>query len=484
MHVSALLTKLSMSAGPLRRRSPDARGKASPRLPTLLCQLSGEEIQYVSLGQAGAGEPCGAGLITGPVDAAAVLACLGRRRRVIAVLPRSYYLVRSLTLPAMGEEELSSAIRLKVEAGLPRDFGPLEVGYRLLSHDGALCTYEAYVSRRGELDNYLEALAGRGIRPDLVMPSAAVWPRALRLSGTDVMVAFSPSTGYVEAALTAGDAGVSVRMLQRTGDELGSEGSARLSECFRSSLADSPEDRGVRELSVGWLGGGHAALALGDSIHLRDVTGEYALPSWKSPKDGQSCEPLLLILARCLSQDDGGRPCEEANLLPRDEVHYRKRLALYKVLAVASGLAILAVAAIYAALLIASVRYARLNDRLVARTSDIRAEGERVERRVSQLKTILDAEVSGKGFSRILSALAEATPKGVTYSQVSLYDTGEVQLRGNAESVSLPFLLPEMLLREGTFGQAVLTTAGQQKQGAGSTTEFRMDCVLAKGGTK
>ena len=448
----------------------------------LVCQLSGSAVQCAYIRPEGAATQPDAPRITCADDAVAVVSSLGRKCLTVAMLPKSHYLIRSLEIPKVSDEEVHSVLALEVEAILPRDFGPPEVAHRLLDEAGdGLCRYEVYVSRREELRGYLDGLAELGVRPDIVLPSAVVWSQALKVSAADVLVASSSDTGYVEAAFVGADATASVRMLQRAGGGTGSDLDLRLSECIRAALAGKNADSPV--LKVGWIGRGCPPSTAGEHISVEDVSGDY-LPLSAGQDTGAGREPLPHIAACCLSTIDGDCSLDEANLLPQETVLHRKRAAVYKSLAAGAGSVLLGLVLFYAALQVAIIRYRRLNDKLLAKTALIRTEGEEAERRVSQLKAILGAQGAGGDFHEVILGLLAATPPGVSYSRVELADTGQIHLRGHAESVSLPFLLPAKLQQEPIFRQAVLQSAGQQKRGAGSTTEFRLDCALRRRGAK
>jgi len=452
------------------------------QLPALVCYLSGNDVQCVHIPSEGAATEPDAQRITCADDAAAVLSNGSKKCLVIAVLPKSNYLVRFLDIPKVTDEEVHSALALQVEAILPRDFGPPEVAYRHLDDVGdGLCKYEVYVSRRGELKGYLEKLAELGVRPDIVLPSAAMWYRALNLADVDMLVASSGSTSHVEAAFADAKGMASVRTLQLAGDGQGSNLDAKLSECVRSALAGKGFDSPA--LRVGWIGQGCPSSAAGDRILVEDMSGDY-IPSSPGQNTGAGREPLAHVSARCLSAIGSDCSLDEANLLPRETVLSRKRSTVYKAFAVGAASALLGLVLFYTAIQIAIVRYRRLNDQLSSKTALIRTEGEQAERRVSQLKAILDAQSAGRDFHDVISGLLAATPPGVCYSRVELTDTGQVRLAGQAESVSLPFLLPGRLQQEPIFRQAVLQSAGQQKRGAGSATEFLLDCTFRRRGKK
>ena len=108
----------------------------------------------------------------------------------------------------------------------------------------------------------------------------------------------------------------------------------------------------------------------------------------------------------------------------------------------------------------------------------------RADDRIEQLRAVRAARSTDRDFYRVLSGLYEATPEGVSYSQVNLGAEGGLHLRGQAESLAMPFLLPERLEAQEAFEQVLLQDAGQVKKAGGSVTEFRIDCRLSRADTE
>jgi len=129
-------------------------------------------------------------------------------------------------------------------------------------------------------------------------------------------------------------------------------------------------------------------------------------------------------------------------------------------------------------------RYGRVRRSLGERISAIRAEGQTIGRRIEQLRAVRAARSTDRDFYRVLSGLYEATPEGVSYSQVNLGAEGGLHPRGQAESLAMPFLLPERLEAQEAFEQVLLQDAGQVKKAGGSVTEFRIDCRLSRADTE
>ena len=111
----------------------------------------------------------------------------------------------------------------------------------------------------------------------------------------------------------------------------------------------------------------------------------------------------------------------------------------------------------------------------------IAVDGERVGLKLEQLELMAEAERSRDDFARLISSLDQANPgAALSYSQVELTDEGAVRLRGQADSLALPFELPQRLEDQAGLRRVSLRDAGQAQRGEGSVTEFRMDAELVR----
>jgi hypothetical protein len=171
---------------------------------------------------------------------------------------------------------------------------------------------------------------------------------------------------------------------------------------------------------------------------------------------------------------------EPSNLLPQSHVFDRKRARLVAAMTRTTGFATSALIVLLVSLTIGAHRYQRSNEGLEGRIATIQTEGDAVGVKLTQLQVVESARTTRNDLRNLITGLHAATPQGITYSHVDLDETGSIRLRGQAQSVALPFELPELLERQPTFTDVLLQDAGQSQRGAGTITEFRIDCRLSR----
>ncbi len=404
--------------------------------------------------------------------------------RIVALLPKSHYLIKVLQIPAVSPEQVASILALEAQALVPVEFGEAEVSYRQLPAEGQAQTtrkYEVYISRSDELNRYLSSLDDLGIQPDLILPSAVVWGRILDSAGApDMLVVGSDRDGLREAASIQSDGSLSVRILNGTADG-GSSGTIdqALMEIMRSSLAnydieDSP-------LTIGWADGQMPA-GSGDGKIVFKSIGDLIPGTDREAPASQDGEALVSLAATVLSEISGDSFLSQANLLPRELLASRSWKAITRRMATGAAAMLMGLLLAYAALGVSAARYRAIGDELSDKTAIIETEGKAIGRRIRQLEAV-NAAISTQGrFADLIAGLYEATPDGVTYSNAELTSTGDIRLQGQAESISLPFLLPQRLEAQRCFKNVSLRDAGQVKRAGGSIAQFRIDCRLAGSG--
>ena len=407
------------------------------------------------------------------------VARLHRKSPIIAILSKSHYVVRTLEIPRVSQREASAILHLEAEAFLPPGFGPAEISYRQLpSEKEGLERYEVYASRRSALGTYLKSLTDLGLHPSLILPSAVIWSNTLASQEkAALLVAHSLDSGGEEVASLRDDGTVLVRTLKNSPAVEGFGMSRGLVEYIRSVLAHSPS--GSLPLNVGWIGEGCPSSAMNGRVVFCDMTRLFARSSPELEEEPLA-EPLVHVAALSLVGANAKELPRSANLLPRELVHQSTRHSVYKTLSLGVVSVLLGLALVCVALKIAILRYERLSANLAGRIALIETEGEAAGRRIAQLKAIRALVAADSDLFHVVSGLYEATPSGVTYSHVELTESREIRLRGQAESVSLPFLLPERLERLPMFGQVVLRSVGQRRTGGGSISEFRLECSLER----
>ena len=394
---------------------------------------------------------------------------------VVAVLGKSFYLTRKFQVPSVSTQEMRGLLDLEIEAAIPPQMGPVETSYRWLvrrDDDGSMGSYEVYIARRDALEECLAGLSAAGVEPDYLLPSAALWSRVLAASGDMDLWVARGSDGVGEAASLEPDGACSVRLLKNTE---GPGADEQLIECIRLLKPRGGGSDSV--VTVGWLGASAPLLSAGVAV-VREAVDR--LPAVGG--DG-AVEPLCRLGASAWAGLVADGVAGTANLLPRRRVLATRVRAVYRAMAVALVSLVASLALFQAALGIAVHRYRGLDGALSDRIARIQTEGEAVGRQIAQLEALRSARSSGDDLLNVVAALNDGTPKEISYSDVELTDSGGIRLRGQAQSVSLPFLLPESLQKQPLFHRVVLQSVGQKQQGAGSVCEFRMDGQLSAGGT-
>ncbi len=391
---------------------------------------------------------------------------------VVGILPKRLYLTRTLTIPDADPDQVRAMLSLEAASPLQPDFGPAETAYRKLRDaDVGQSVYEVYVARVSDVEEAMRTLERDGIRPTMLVP--VLW-RELFKSNADRfdMCVAATQDGVCEAAVALGDGDVAVRGLS---DGVASSAETRfLQECVRavkSSQAD--RDRGVH---VGLIGSRSAfdTAQLGNDVKASDVVEPDVVDS-TGPVD-----PLALAGAVALTTVDPD-DLETADMTPRCVVFARRQAAMNKRLLRTLGMIFASLAVLLAAGKIAVARYDRYCARLDSQITNIRTIGESVEQKRLQLKAVRQAQATRNRLHDVIAGLHAATPKDVSYNQVDLANDLTLRMRGQASSASLPFLLPERMENSGVFGQVVLRGVGQKSRGAGSVTQFELECRLLGG---
>ncbi len=401
---------------------------------------------------------------------------IGKKCLTVAVLPKTQYMLKWIELPDAPAQETKRMIDLEIETLLPVEYGAAELSFtKIREKDDAANLYEVYVAKQQDLSKYFTQMIDWGFRPDIILPTAFIWRSVLESSDeVALLVAASKHDQRAEAALLTSDGRTMVRTISIDPSSRIGGFSHELLECVRIAASE----RADRDMTVGWLGASLACVPEDDCLTWQDLnpTISAALP------DESSCvsEPRIFATATVLA-DANMQVQNTANMVPRElasnakETHVRRQMTT-GVLSV-----ILAMMLFVFAIQIATMRYESESRELGRQINKIKTLGEAAGRRIGQIGVITKAQRTRNNIFLVIEGLYNASPPGVSYSQVELAESGDVRLRGQANSVSLPILLPERLERQSAFRNARLRSAGQKSKGAGRVTEFRIDCRLNRG---
>lgn len=390
---------------------------------------------------------------------------------VTIVLPRSMYLSRSIELPSVDPATAAQMLQLEIEAKMPIEFGDAYVSHRRTDATAqGRQGFEVYIARRRDVDDVIETLLSQGVHVDRVLPSALIWYAHLSQPSANPCAIAQTHTQELEAASLASDGQLMVRNMaagDRPDERLG-----MVAECIRPLLASSDAPEGQ---PVDWIGPDCPRHTTG--VSFNDVTERYVLADVP-----QVQWPLVSMGASLLSQPQHAATVGSANLLPHAIVESRRRRIVQRRFACASCLFLASMLVVWVSLKLAGARYIDHCQQIESQISGVRASGELVGRQIDQLRAVRAAVATRYDFIHVVSGLHRGTPSGVHYSQISFDDQARLQLRGYAESLALPFLLPEKLEALATFDGVKLIDAGQAKQAGGSVAEFRLEAQLDRPG--
>jgi hypothetical protein len=406
----------------------------------------------------------------------ALSSAAGDCKRVnVALLPKSAYVLRVIELPLTPPAEVATAIGLEIEARLPQQYGEFDFSYRsIASAKQGMVRYEAYAARRAALHRTIEIASSAGIALDWMLPSAALWRHFLDThEAIHVLVLMSPDGGG-EAVFVEPSGGTAVREIPPS--ELSTAPGA-----LPPSLVDCLRSRATRlepgtPLTVAWIGQDRPDAERFGQGRMRIVPCLHG--------NGNGAPPAQILVPLLLAAQSAptvlGTSGAALNLLPSDVIDARARRETLRRLAVISALLALMLLFTCSALRVLLWRYRTMNEGLSTDIAAIRVDADSVGTRLAQLRAIRAASESRASFFHITESLFDCTPPGVSYSQLELHDDGRFDIRGQADSLAQPFVLPEKMQATGTFQQVLLRDASQSAHGDGSLVEFRIDANRSK----
>jgi hypothetical protein len=410
---------------------------------------------------------------------ATILRTLPKHCPIVAVVPKSAYLLRQMELPNVGPDEVAAMLRLEIEAAVPPTFGPAEIAARQLTASAEdRLRYEVYIIRTVDLGNLSSAFESLGIRPSLMVPSALLWQAIARRSKFTGILSGAVGANEVEACFVGADGATVIRSMWYGGG--GPDSIQRpMTEFVRSWVERNNGTASTAQL--GWIGPAQEVGECTGGIRFENMTDSLVAPV--SPASVPSAPGAAFVVASMAAvlQEQNWDEIEKANLVPAEQRRQELVRQARRAFAIACLTPLLALAVVWCALAVATVRYGSIAADLNSRIATIEAEGQAIGVRVLQLERIQQARRTRNDVRDVVAALYHATPAGLTFSSIEVNADGEVQLRGQADSVALPFELPERLENEQAFSGVLLTDAGQSKRGEGSITEFRIECRLDRG---
>ncbi len=456
------------------------KAKRSEYVEIAVCRLLDEKINIIHLKRKNSSVIARNVLTSKPLEVSAFLRKCGKKCLVVALLPRSDYLIKVLEIPHVMPSEVEAMLNLEVEASLPSEFGEVDVSYRNVpAKKEGYRRYEVYISRCILLEDYVKRLNTFGCPLDMIIPSAIAWNDILTGANQfSMLVVNLKSTSQLEIALAGDDKCLSVRAMKNPQSPSGSLTYERgLTECIRSLLNQTaPESY---PLTVGWIGEDCPLHLYRDVVTFEETKSEATVLSNEGDKDGIE-DPPLQAAGCALLNNRSADLFKTCDLMPGSIMSTRIRRAINKNVGIAVGGIVIGMLLSYASLKVAIYRHENILEGINEKISLIEMEGEGIGQRIEQLETIRAIRATRNDLTDILVGLYAATPGGASYSNVELGESGRLRLRGQAESLALPFLLPQELEKQPMFKEVVLRDAGQVKKSGGTVTEFRIECSLKR----
>lgn len=444
----------------------------------MVCQNIGATVHGVHIKRTRLGLDTRTFTISTEKDVSGIMKKKGRKCSILVLLDKSKYMLKTLELPKVASEQVDTMLHLEVEALLPPDYGPVEISYLLLScKKEGYQRYQVCICRRDILMQDMETYVGLGIDVDFFLPSFFSWKVIFDYLDIEIDLCVNVTdAGRMEIAVNKKTDGPLIREIRIPQIECNSRGFEQgLIDCLRPLISQAgPESLPVK---VGWIGQGCPHHMSNGRIVLKPIDAGQGIPV---EVNEIKQHPFLGLAAVAMLALRHFRIIQAGNMLPRNVVIRQQQKTMFRRLVITAVSFLLALVLVLTALKITVIRYQKSSIELSGKIALIQKEGRAVGRRIEQLKAIRAAQVTRNDFKSILEGLYEATPNGMTYSHVELNDAGKVRLRGQAKSLSLPFLAPEQLEKQPIFEQVLLNDAGQSKRERGSITEFRIDCEMRR----
>lgn len=410
---------------------------------------------------------------------AGLLARLPVRPTFVTVgLPRSLVTVRSVNMPAVGEEELKGILDYEVERHVPFPPEEAEYDFQVLEKDAEKATLLLAAARKDEVGRYLELLAGAGIKPTALGVSTFASLNALLYNqgkgGKPVTALIDLRNGEAEIGVTKGGTLRYCRYLK-----LGPAAplDVLLPE-LSGLLAHLDVDGGHQAVRIALSGSGGGR---GDLLHhLADRTGfevEFLHPFQKisgtgvDPQTAQSLGAAVGLALNGLVE----LPLR-IDLLPKEMAPSRRDpavattfrlLALIVALGVAYGMS-------------EGIRERRALADLTAKVNQVQAEAAKVEQLKEEVGRLSGQNVALEKIDQqevrkldVLREVIQILPKGVTLTALSV-EGREARIGGSITGSASDLI--SILEQSPLFENAQFTSP--VARGGGDTQEFQIKAFL------
>lgn len=395
------------------------------------------------------------------------------RALTVAILPKSEYLVKVIETPQVPTQEVFAMLRLEIEATLPPDTAEVDISYlQLPPSEGkeGRSKFEVYIARDETLQRLTNAMRGMGLEPDMILPSVVAWRGVFADQTETNMLVVELPDDEIETAVSQSDGGCHVRTIETSSLDRQATLPPGVLESIRSLLAHADPDQ-IQDIA--WCGDRELPIDVGSIVQFRHTQKEFA-------NETPGIAMLQLVSSGLGHISTMAMATSGLHLQGQEEL--RRRTLIMRRFAIGAAALFLGLVLIQTAIEIMIYRSEQVGLEFSERISHIQREGETSENRLTQLKAVAAAKERQNDFQDLLETLYEFTPGGISYSEISMNDEGQISVRGQALSMGEPFLLPNALDGRGPLTRVVVRSAQLSTTSRGTITEFKADMSLKRRG--
>jgi hypothetical protein len=380
----------------------------------------------------------------------------------VLALPKSAYLRKVFEVAREGEADASAILDLHVEAWLPPEYGPRVTCIRRLGPGaGGGIAYEVFVVKARDWADWRDGLRTLGLNDGLILPAALLWlatgPESLPAVLADM------GDGRWELAYPGVDKGMVVRSLTARpgGPDVWAEAVAALPSQVRGD------------------GGDPSPVTV---CGTPPTAAEGLIPAQTDLDPADPC-PFASCAAAALARVnlDTLRPW---NLIAPEVAEQLRRRGMHRLLVRATMCYLGALVLFATGLKALDTRATARAGQLAAEVRAIRVDGQRTGQRLQELTVVRATTASREQVLGLFEGLLKNTPDGMTYNRITVDATGAIQLRGQADSLSKPYELPQRLEQVYPFQNVKCSQAFTTHTSTGVAAEFQIDAQVVSGGTR
>jgi len=414
-----------------------------------------------------------------------------RAKRWIVALPRSWCILKPLTLPAADLAEAAKMIEFELPSLVPVRPEQVAYGCTLLDAQQDMLKVLVHIVKLNKLDAYLKTYTAAGIEPQIIiLESLGISSRFKSVSG---------STEGAQICVLIDDRKTIIITLIDGNLQWSSELTISCEDVSKSLRIVADEILHHREQLAPALRDEAAILAAGPPQYVREIeeqVGRLAeivpagkvtvitkirIDSCENSEDVDdvvkfSCEQIAAAGLLALAGDPDSSYC---NLLPREYVvKHRQKILILNWLVTAGLLSVLIVLLwgwLWASMQKIESR-CRSIEAQISPIADIAAGVARKREKVRGIRW----QLSNRGrITKIMEELYKFTPRVISISElqiVSTHDKCGVRLKGQADALATAFEYADAMQDAELLDRIQIVNAQQIPRPGGSIVEFKADC--------